>query len=112
MDKTDDSDAAFGVDPELLAGAVLIDVRRVAAFGQSRHLLPTAVWRDPANVAQWADALDARQDVVVYCVHGHEVSRGCAMYLRSRGLRARFLRGGFEAWRSAGLPLVDKVEAA
>jgi Fe-Mn family superoxide dismutase len=46
--------------------------------------------------------------VVVYCVHGHEVSRSTAMQLRAAGLRARFLRGGIEGWQAAGLPLVDK----
>jgi Fe-Mn family superoxide dismutase len=46
--------------------------------------------------------------VVVYCVHGHEVSRATALRLRSAGVNARYLRGGIDGWRTAGRPLVAK----
>jgi Fe-Mn family superoxide dismutase len=47
--------------------------------------------------------------VVVYCVHGHEVSRATALRLRAAGLDARFLRGGIAAWEAAGLPLQPRT---
>ena len=101
----------FGVEQAELAGAELIDVRRAGVFEQARQMLPAAQWRDPGQVAQWSRTLDPAREVVVYCVYGHEVGRSTAMRLRAQGFKARFLRGGFDAWQNAGLPLVDKVEA-
>ena len=33
-----------------------------------------AVWRDPEHVDRWIVELNWNRPVVVYCVHGHEVS--------------------------------------
>jgi Fe-Mn family superoxide dismutase len=90
------------------AGARLIDVRRAGAFEQSDVMAPGAEWRDPARVDAWAAELQGGAPVVVYCVHGHEVSRTTAMRLRAAGVDARFLIGGLEGWRSAGRPVVGK----
>jgi Fe-Mn family superoxide dismutase len=62
-------------------------------------------WRDPVAVGHWAGELPADRDVVVYCVHGHEVSRAAALRLRAAGHRARFLRGGVERWQDEQRPL-------
>ena len=112
MTTADDPSERFGADQADIAAASLIDVRRPPAFGKSAHMLPTAVWRDPAHVEDWARLLDPAADYVVYCVYGHEVSRSAALRLHALGLKARFLRGGIDAWQAAGLPLVDKGEAA
>ena len=40
--------------------------------------------------------------VVVYCVHGHEVSQGIAAALSEDGLDAGYLIGGIEGWSSLG----------
>lgn len=90
-------------------GALLIDVRRAAVFAQADSLLPGAEWRDPACAADWAAALPPRSQVVVYCVHGHEVSQGAARQLREAGHDARYLRGGFEGWRAAGRPVQPRA---
>lgn len=66
-------------------------------------MIPGAHWRDPARVEQWA------ADVLVYCIHGHEVGRATALRLRAAGRRARFLRGGIDDWKSAGRPVADKA---
>ena len=47
--------------------------------------------------------------MVVYCVYGHEVGRSTAMRLRAAGLKARYLEGGINGWKAAGLPLADKA---
>ena len=40
--------------------------------------------------------------MVVYCVHGHEVSRNVAAALVEGGLKARYLEGGLEeGWKAA-----------
>jgi Fe-Mn family superoxide dismutase len=86
----------------------ILDVRRPAAFAAAGETITGAQWCDPAQVDQWGEQLDASQPVVVFCVHGHDVSRSTALALRARGIDARYLAGGIEAWRAAGLPLQPK----
>lgn len=98
----------FGAAPDDLAGALVLDVRRAAIYEQSDQLIPGAQWRDPADVGAWSAQLPADRDVVVYCVYGHEVGRATALRLRAAGLRARYLRGGIDAWAAAGRPVSAK----
>lgn len=80
-------------------GRTIIDVRKPAAFEASGLLVDGANWRHPFEVDSWAPSLDG--PVVVYCVHGHEVSQGVAAYLRARGIDAVYLEGGFEDYVAA-----------
>ena len=100
---------AFGVSADEAAGAMLLDVRRAGVFAQAAHLIPGARWCDPASVKQWAAELPAGREVLVYCVYGHEVGRATALRLRAAGLNARFLRGGIDAWQTAGRPVRTKA---
>jgi rhodanese-related sulfurtransferase len=68
---------------------VLIDVRKNAAFLAAPDMIRGALRRDPAAIG----TLPAAADVVVYCVHGHEVSQGVA-----KALGGRYLEGGIEHW--------------
>jgi rhodanese-related sulfurtransferase len=72
---------------------LVIDVRRNERFLESGHMIDGALHRDPAKVEDWKRTLPAGAQVVVYCVHGHEVSQGVA-----KTLGARYLEGGIEAW--------------
>jgi Fe-Mn family superoxide dismutase len=99
----------LGAAPDEAAQALLIDVRRAEAFVPAPTLIAQARWRDPRQVDAWASELPRAQAVVVYCVHGHEVSRATALRLRAAGLDARFLRGGIAAWEAAGLPLQPRT---
>lgn len=85
-----------------LASFQVIDVRRRAAFDASGKMIATAVWRDPAQVDVWCHQLSGEQPVVVYCVHGHEVSQGCAMSLENAGFDVSYLDGGFAQWIQEG----------
>jgi rhodanese-related sulfurtransferase len=88
----------------------LVDVRRRDAYEQSPHLLPGAVWRDPARAGEWAADLDPARPVVASCKAGHEMSQMVVAQLRDEGIDARVLEGGYEGWSKAGLPLVAKAE--
>ena len=99
---------AWGVEQADIADAQLLDVRRDAMFAQASTMVETARWCNPALVDQWAGQMSSGGDVVVYCVYGHEVGRSTALRLRARGINARFLRGGIDAWQAAGLPVVAK----
>lgn len=81
---------------------LVVDVRKSPAFRDSDAMIGGAIRRDPATVAEWGPRLRHAADIVVYCVHGHEVSQGAATALQAQGRRARYLAGGFEAWRGAG----------
>ena len=98
----------FGATQDELAGALLIDVRRAGMFEKAETLIPNARWRDPAAVGAWGSELAPDREVVVYCVYGHEVGRATALRLRSQGLKARYLRGGIDAWQTAGRALETK----
>ena len=90
---------------------LLFDVRKPQAYMDSGWTLPSACWRDPAGVDQWAREIPEGSLVVVYCVHGHEVSQGVGTALRKRGCDARVLEGGFEAWCAARGAAVPAPEA-
>ena len=86
---------------------LLLDVRRPARFAESTHLLATARWCAPEALADFVSS-HPPSEVVVYCVHGHEVSQQAAATLRQAGWNARFLAGGFDA----GEPGVDTARTA
>jgi rhodanese-related sulfurtransferase len=78
---------------------IVIDVRRQAAFMASADMLRGALRRDPEQVDAWAKSLPRAESVVVYCVHGHEVSQRVAAALREVGFSARYLEDGLEGWK-------------
>ena len=86
---------------------LVIDVRKNERFQEAPDLIRGALRRDPLRVAQWGKSLPSEADVVVYCVHGHEVSQGAA-----KALGARYLEGGIEAWRASGGELFGKPRGA
>ena len=90
-------------------GISFYDVRRRVRFEASGEAIPGAPWRDPEQVESWSRHLAPGRIVVVACVHGHEVSQNAAVALRARGLEARYLEGGLEAWRAAGNDLVRQA---
>jgi rhodanese-related sulfurtransferase len=100
--------ALAGSEPPLV-----IDVRRSPAFRAAPEMIAGALRRDPANVASWAKELPRASSVVVYCVHGHEVSQNAAKALRDAGMAARYLEGGLdEGWKAAGGALAGKPKEA
>jgi rhodanese-related sulfurtransferase len=87
---------------------IVIDVRRQAAFVEADGMVCGALRREPEQVAAWAKSLPKASSVVVYCVRGHEVSQGAAAALSKAGIAARYLEGGFEAWKAEQGPLDSK----
>ena len=82
---------------------IVIDVRRKQRFYESAYLVKGALRRDPERVDEWKSTLPRAASVVVYCVHGHEVSQSVA-----ETLGARYLEGGIEHWREMGGQLQQK----
>jgi thiosulfate sulfurtransferase len=79
----------------------IIDVRKPKARANSGLTIPRAIWRHPFDTLNWWHVYQG-SEVVVFCVHGHEVSQAVAGFLQDQGLSCRYLEGGFEAWRLSG----------
>lgn len=80
----------------------LIDVRRKADYEAEPHLIPGAVWRDPAQVDSWSRELSKDRPVVVYCVKGGSVSQSIADNLNKKQVTTRYVEGGLKAWKESG----------
>lgn len=88
---------------------IVIDVRRQPTFVSAADMMRGALRRDPERIKDWARSLPKASSVVVYCVHGREVSQNAAAALRDQGFAAAYLEGGLEeGWRNAGGPLDHK----
>ncbi|MFJ9342539.1 rhodanese-like domain-containing protein [Streptomyces sp. NPDC101733] len=95
------------------AGALLVDIR-YQALRERDGLIPGAVvverneleWRlDPLGSHRLPEATGHDLRVVVICNEGYASSLAAAS-LHALGLRrATDLTGGFQAWKSAGLPV-------
>src|SRR5690242_19283776 len=82
---------------------LLIDVRRRNASEGASEMACGALRRDPESVLEWAPTLPRARTVVVYCVHGHEVSQEAARTLCDAGMDAWHLEGGIEeGWKANG----------
>jgi rhodanese-related sulfurtransferase len=90
---------------------VLLDVRREERYAKAATTIRGACRRRPEQLAQWAAALPREAEIVVACVHGHEVSQGAATELQRRGFRVRYLVDGIEGWQAAGGPMQAKPSA-
>ena len=95
------------------APPLVIDVRRTPAYRAATQMMDGALRRDPATLADWSRTLPRAREVVVYCVHGHEVSQNAAQALRDAGFNARFLDGGIEeGWIGSGGATAHKPKDA
>lgn len=110
MDATIPSISAASLAERVSAGRFpcLIDVRREERYAESDSAIRGARRRSPEQTEIWAQNLPRDTDIVVYCVHGHEVSQNAAAALLKRGFHAVYLAGGIEAWRESGGALQAK----
>jgi len=91
----------------------IIDARRAAAFDADDRMIVAARRLPPEDVGAWGRDLPKGRPVVIYCVHGHEVSQQAAAALRGAGIDASYLERGITGWAELGLPLGKKgVDAA
>jgi rhodanese-related sulfurtransferase len=81
---------------------LIYDVRRRAVFDEDDAIIPGAKWRDHRVAGEWAAEIPPGRDVVVYCVHGHNVSQVALAQLRAAGRRAVALSDGIAGYREAG----------
>lgn len=80
----------------------LLDVRRNDDREKEPAAIPNAHWLDPAAVGDWSNDLDAGSEIILFCARGGSVSNAVVDALHARGLKARFIEGGLEAWKANG----------
>lgn len=100
--------AGLTASHDAVPSSLVLDLRRENVFASAETMIPGAQWRDPAKIGQWLAQLPHDREILVYCVHGHEVSRAAALRLHAHGFNARFLEGGIEAWQKTGRTLAPK----
>jgi rhodanese-related sulfurtransferase len=98
----------------LSEGALLIDIRSDSQRIQDGHVpgarfFPRNVleWRlDPASDHRDREAARSDLQLILMCDEGYQSSLAAAT-LKRFGLHAADMIGGFQAWRSAGLPVEE-----
>lgn len=86
---------------KLLGTITLLDVRKPKARDASGEQIAVSVFRHPFRAADWAAEFTGHQ-LVIYCVHGHEVSQSVCGFLRDEGINCRYVEGGMAAMIDAG----------
>jgi Fe-Mn family superoxide dismutase len=80
----------------------LLDVCLAEYVPGRSDMLPGARFLAPEKIEAWAPEVPAERPVIVYCLHGFQVSGEATIALRRRGLDARFLAGGLATWHAMG----------
>lgn len=83
----------------------VVDVRRKPVFEAAQKRIAAAIWRDHMEAENWLPRLGDGRPIVVYCIHGHNVSEIAAARLAAAGADVTILDGGIEAFEAAGGPL-------
>jgi membrane protein DedA with SNARE-associated domain/rhodanese-related sulfurtransferase len=89
----------------------IVDLRHPLDYLPDPRVLPGSVRVSPSELTAHHSLLPRDRDVILYCTCPSEETSGkVALQLHKFGInRVRPLRGGFEAWRTLGYPLVDYV---
>jgi rhodanese-related sulfurtransferase len=87
---------------------IVCDVRRTGAYDAAERVIAGALRLLPDATDAEFSTLPKTLPVVVYCVHGHEVSQQAAARLMRLGFNATYLEGGMSAWEAQGLPTMVK----
>jgi rhodanese-related sulfurtransferase len=88
--------------------ALVLDVRRADDYSKSEDVIPGSFWKNPERIDEWITALPKTQQVVIYCARGGSVSNSVVDRLQAEGIQARYIEGGIEGWKSAGVSLATK----
>ncbi|MFK7835870.1 MAG: chromate resistance protein ChrB domain-containing protein [Sulfitobacter sp.] len=77
---------------------VLVDISIDPDFDDDPFLIPGMVRHPHGDIAGLVDRLDGRSCVVT-CQRGIKLSQGMCALLRTKGIKAEYLKGGNFAWR-------------
>ena len=60
---------------------VVIDVRRAPAYDADDRVIIGSIRCPPEDIPEWARGRSDSRPVVLYCVHGHQVSQGAGQHV-------------------------------
>ncbi|SOE14301.1 hypothetical protein SAMN05877838_0983 [Hoeflea halophila] len=81
----------------------VVAASRRAKFEDEARAIAGSVWRDHMQSEIWGpDLARLGKPIIVYCVHGHNVSQLAVARLRAMGIDASYLEGGINAYEEAG----------
>ena len=90
------------------ANPIIVDVRTPEEYSEGHLAASVNIDWDGDNFDQQIQTLDKNASVFVYCYGGGR-SSGAAKEMRKQGFKNVYdLKGGFAAWKKAGLPEVKK----
>lgn len=92
----------------LRKNVLVLDVRRKSDYQTDSQKITGAAWLDPDKLTLWSTALPLDRDIIIYCVRGGSVSNMVVDQLQAKGVKARFIDGGIEAWKAAGGEVTGK----
>ena len=101
---------------EQARGALLVDTRTSEQRARDGEIPGALVidrtvveWRlDPTSESRTPEAGDHNVRVIVICAQGYSSSLAAASLLDLGLVNATDVIGGFEAWKAAGLPVIDR----
>lgn len=98
--------AQYAIAPDKLARLIALSgsPRIVDLRSQAREAIPGSIFRNE-DPLRWA--LAGTLPVIIVDENGAGAALSVAAFLRSEGISADILVGGFAAWRAAGLPTVS-----
>ena len=88
-------------------GLQLLDVRREGEF-QGGHI-DSAQWFPLDNFKLSAPEIDPARPLAVHCQGGYRSMIACSLLMRAGVKNVINVAGGFDAWRSAGLPVENAL---
>lgn len=81
----------------------VVAATRCFKFEEEGRAIAGSVWRDHMQTEGWgSDLARLGKPVIVYCLHGHNVSQLAVARLRAQGIDARHLEGGIDAYEAVG----------
>ena len=83
----------------------LIDTRPRHYTTRGQDIAEGAVWRDPERIEEWIGTLSKEAPVVTFCVYGFHIGCQSAAILRKAGFDARYMTGGYYAWKALKGPM-------
>ena len=86
----------------------ILDLRRSDDYDKDTVSMPGAIRLEPEQFANWGAGIPKDKEVVLFCAHGKSISTKAIDQLNAIGVRARFVDGGFDAWKAAGGAVQDK----
>ena len=94
-------------------GLVLLDVRQPLDLLAHSEMIPGAKRIPPKEVLANPELIPKDREAIVYCTcEGQKTSREIVQFGLSIGLeRIRLLRGGLDAWKAKGYPVVPYRES-